>query len=210
MAHAHDEHEEGHEHEDLTYLTTEVTDGTLAQIRATHPVLADCLDATRRWGQLSDDEKQAAPALQEAVEKVDAEWMPGFHADGDRCASCGLPTLALFSDRFQEGEVPYAAFKHGLPVHATRDCLDAFAAKRKDLSPRGIDKSRRETMRDLDRPVPKMTQFFRHDVLAHPPFGLEDWAESVAAANPDGFRKATLRDIEKVARWVHQKLFHHH
>lgn len=206
MAHEHDH--DDHEHNDLYFLHTEVTDGALAQVRETNAALADVLDLTRRWGQLSDEEKKAVPEKQKLVEAADA-WMPGFHAAGDKCATCGMPTLPLFSDKFQEGEIEYASFVRGLPVHATRDCLDGFAAKRKDVSPRGIDKARRETMRDLDRPSPKLTQFFRHDVLAQPPFGLEDWANSVAEANPDGLDRSGMRDIERLARWVHQRLFHH-
>lgn len=207
MAH---EHEHDHEHAEVTFLLSEVTDGTLAQIRETHAPLATCLDATRRWGQLTDDEKKAAPDLQKAVEKGDAPWMPGYHAEGDKCATCGMPTLALFTDKFQEGELPYAAFKSALPVHATQACLDGFAAKQKDLSPRGIDKARRALMRDLERPTPRMSQFFRHDLLAHPPFGLEDWANSVAEAQQGGLDRNAMKDIERLARWVHGRLFHAH
>lgn len=206
MAHDH-HHDHDHEHGEIHFLGTEVTDGALAQIRDTHPTLADCLDLTRRFAQLTDEEKQSAAAKQREVESADA-WQPGYHAEGDRCAACGLPTLALFSDRAQEGELPYAAFVGGLPVHATRACLDAFAKAPRDVSPRGLDKARRSTMRDLDRPSPKMTQFFRHDLLAHPPFGLEDWGDSVMDANPEGIEKSKMRDIERLARWVHTRLHH--
>lgn len=206
MAH---EHAHDHDHEQIFFLSTEVTDGALAQIRETHPALADALELTRRWGQLADDEKKSAPEKQRLVENADL-WMPGYHAEGDRCATCGQPTLPLFADRFQEGEIPYAAFVRGLPVHATRACLDGFAVARKDLSPRGLDKARRGTMRDLERPSPKLTQFFRHDVLAHPPFGLEDWATSVVEANAEGVDRKAMNDIERLARWLHQRLFHHH
>ncbi|HET6405647.1 MAG TPA: hypothetical protein VFH78_13470 [Candidatus Thermoplasmatota archaeon] len=205
MAH---EHEHDHGHEEVHFLFTDVTDGALAQIRDTNAPLAELLDITRRWGQATDDEKKAAAEKQQAVERAEG-WLPGYHSEGDRCASCGMPTLALFADKFQEGELPYAAFLRGLPVHATRDCLDRFATVRKDASPRGLDKARRETMRDLERPTPRMSQFFRHDVLAQPPFELEHWANSVAEANPDGLDKHSFRDVEKCARWVHQRLFHH-
>lgn len=204
--HAH-EHDDEHEHEDVTFLTTDVTDGALAQIRGTHPALADLLDITRRWGQATDEEKKSAAEMQTKLE-TDGPWTPGYHAAGDRCAACGMPTLALYADKFQEGELPYAAFARGLPIHATRDCLDKLATVRKDTSPRGLDKARRETMRDHERPTPRMTQFFRHDLLSQPPFALDDWANSVAEANPDGIDKQSFRDIEKLARWVHGKLFH--
>lgn len=206
MAHAH-EHGPDHEHEDLTFLMTEVTDGALAQIRETHAPLADLLDITRRWGQASDEEKKSAAELQQKIEN-EGPWTAGYHAAGDRCGACGMPTLALYADKFQEGELPYAAFLSSLPVHATKACLDKFPTARKDVSPRGLDKARRETMRDLERPSPRITQFFRHDLLSQPPFALDDWAESVIKANPDGIDRQALRDIEKLARWVHGRLFH--
>ena len=206
MAHE-DEHDHDHEHEDVTFLTTEITDGSLAQIRATHPALADLLDITRRWGQATDEEKKSAAEMQTKLE-TEGAWTAGYHAAGDKCGACGMPTLALFADKFQEGELPYAAFARGLPVHAKKECLDQLPVVRKDQSPRGLDKARRETMRDLERPSARMTQFFRHDLLSQPPFALDDWAESVVKANPDGIDKHAYRDIEKLARWIHGKLFH--
>ena len=205
--HEHDEEHE-HEHGTLHFAGTEVSDGELAQLGETHAPLVECLTLTRKWGTLGDEEKKAAPEKQDAVEKH-AAWTPGYHAEGDRCATCGLPTLPLFTDRLDEGELAYAAFVRGLPVHPTVACLDGFAKARPDASPRGIDRARRETMRDLDRPAPKMTQFFRHDLLAHPPFGLEDWANSVAEAQRYGMDKASMREIEKLVRYLHQRLFHH-
>jgi hypothetical protein len=53
-----------------------------------------------------------------------------------------------------------------------------------------------------------MAMFFRHDLLAHPAFGLEDWGNSVVEANPGGLDKGTLRDIDRLIRWVHARLFH--
>lgn len=197
-----------HSHGEIHFLHTEVTDGTLAQIRETNEPLADCLDLTRRWGTLTDEEKKGAPEKQKAVEGH-AGWTPGFHAEGDLCAACRQPTLPLFADVLEEGEIPYAAFRAGLPVHATSACLDAFASTQPDTSPRGIDKARRALMRDLERPSPRLSQFFRHDLLAHPPFGLEDWANSVASANPDGLGRQAMKDIERTARWVHGRVFHH-
>ncbi|HUR69626.1 MAG TPA: hypothetical protein VM370_10300 [Candidatus Thermoplasmatota archaeon] len=204
----HEDHDE-HDHGVIHFQGTDVTDGALAQIRETHAPLADALDLTRRWTQLSEEEKKGAIEKQTAIETHEA-WMPGFHAPGDRCAACGLPTLALFTDRMQEGEIPYGAFVHGLPVHATKACLDALAKQKRDHSPRGLDKARRELMRDLDRPSPRMTQFLRHDLLAHPPFGLEDWGNSVAEAQKDGLSKSAMKDIERLMRYVHQRLFHGH
>lgn len=203
--HDHDDHE--HDHGTIRFTGTDVTDGTLAQIRETNAPLAECLELTRRWSALSEDEKKSAPEKQNAVEMHDG-WMPGYHAEFDRCATCGQPTLPLFTDRFGDGEIAHAAFLRGLPVHATRACLDGFAKTRPDASPRGLDKARRELMRDLDRPAPKMTQFFRHDLLAHPPFSLEDWGDSVAEAQRTGLDKGSMREIEKLMRYLHRRLFH--
>lgn len=202
--HEHDDHEHG----ELHYLSTEVTDGAIAQVRETHPALAEALDLSRRWATLTDDEKKSVPEKQVAVEQAEG-WMPGYHSEGDKCATCGMPTLPLFADKLQEGELPYAAFLHGLPVHATKACLDGFFPKVRDVSPRGIDKARRGLMRDLERPTSKMSQFFRHDLFAHPPFNLEDWADSVASANPAGLGRQSMKDIDRLLRWVHQRLFHH-
>lgn len=206
---ADDEHDHDHSHGELRFLGTDVTEATLAQIRDTHAPLAECLELTRRWGELSDEEKKAAPEKQNAVENH-AGWTPGYHSSGDRCATCGQPTLPLFADRFDEGELRYAAFASSLPVHATRACLDGLVGAQRDLSPRGLDKARRSLMRDLERPSPRMSQFLRHDLLAHPPFGLEDWANSVAEAQSGKLDRAAMKDIERLMRWVHQQLFHHH
>lgn len=205
---AHD-HGDDHDHGELHFVDTHATDGMLAQLRPLHPALVEVLELTTRWGQLSDDEKAKAPEKQREVENFQG-WTPGYHAEGDRCGTCGMPTLPLFVDRFQEGELAYAAFFSNIPVHATKECLDGLRAKRPDLSPRGVDRARRELTRDMERPSAGMTQFFRHDLLKHPAFGVEDWANSVAAANPKGLDKVTMRDIEKLARWVHHRLFHGH
>lgn len=201
------DHEEEHEHGKLHFETSEVADAELATIRETNAPLADCLDLTRQWAALSEDERKPAADKQTAVEASE-DWMPGYHADGDRCASCGKPTAALFTDRFQEGALVYSAFHRGLPVHPTRECLDGAVKARPDVSPRGLDKARRELMRDLERPTPRISQFFRHDVFAHPPFGLEDWGDSVAEAQKYGMEKSSMREIEKLLRYVHRRLFH--
>lgn len=200
-------HEHGHDHGELHYEGAEVSDDALEAIRATHARLAEALSLTRRWRELDEAQRKAAVEAQSAVERVEA-WMPGFHATGDRCAVCGAATSRLFADRFKEGELPYAAFVRGLPVHATPSCLEAFGKTPRDLSMRGLDRARRELMRDLERPLPRLVQFFRHDVLAHPPFGLEDWGNSVADAQPGGLDRAAMRDIERLLRWVHARLFH--
>lgn len=206
--HDHDDHEE-HEHGTLQFLGAECTEASLDQVKATNPTLAGVLDLTRRWATLTDEEKKEAAILQVIVEKHDG-WVPGYHSPEDKCATCGLPTLAIFSDRFEQGEIAYGAFLRGLPIHAISACLDGFAAKRPSTAPRDLDKARRELMRDLDRPTPKMSQFFRHDLLAHPAFGLEDWANSVAEAQKEGLGKPALKDIERLVRWLHQRMFHHH
>lgn len=208
--HDHEDADVGeHDHGTLRYQGADVTDGNLAQIKETHATLAGVLDLSRRWSTLTDEEKKELALAQVIVEKSEG-WTPGYHSAGDKCATCGLPTLPLFSDRFEGGEISYAAFLRGLPVHATKACLDGFAAKRPGTSPRDLDKARRELMRDLERPAPRMSQFFRHDVFAHPAFGLEDWANSVAEAQQEGLGRGAMKDIERLVRYVHQRLFHHH
>lgn len=200
--HAHD-----HDHGELHFLHTEVSDGTLAQVRESHAPLADVLDLTRRWATLTDDEKKDAATKQELVEKHPG-WMPGYHAEGDRCGTCRMPTLPLFTDKLQEGDLVYGAFLSGLPVHPTAACLDGFDAAQPDTSPRGLDQARRGLVREMERPSPRMAQFLRHDLLAHPPFGLEDWTNSVAAANPQGLSRTSRKDMERLVRYVHERLFH--
>jgi hypothetical protein len=95
-------------------------------------------------------------------------------------------------------------------VHATPGCLGGFAKARPDLSPRAVDKARRELTKDLARPSAGMSQFFRHDVLLHPPFALEDWANSVVEANPQGLDKPTMKDMDRLMQWMHKRLFHGH
>lgn len=207
MAHDHEDHDE-HDHGKISFRGTEVTDGMIAQLRALHPALAENLESCAKWAQLSEEERKAIPSKQREVEHFSG-WTPGFHSDGDRCATCGGTTLPLFTDRFEQGELRYAAFLYNLPVHATAACLEGFAKARRDVSPRGVDRARRELTKDLERPTASMAMFFRHDVLAHPPFALEDWANSVAEANPAGLDKATARDIDRLIRWVHARLYHH-
>lgn len=206
--HAHDDHDE-HDHGTLHYQGTEATAAALESLRGLHPKLAELLDLTNRYAELTDEEKQKLPELQRAVEHHVA-WTPGYHSPGDKCATCGKPTTVLFTDKFQEGALPYGAFVSNLPVHAAQVCLDGFRAARPNLAPQAVDRARRELVKDLNRPSAGMSQFFRHDLLAHPAFGLEDWANSVAAANPNGLDRTTTRDIERLVHWVHGRLFHHH
>lgn len=205
MAHDHGEHDHG----TLRFQGTDVSDGTLKELLALHPLLAANLALTRRFGELSDEEKQKLPGMQRQVETYPV-WTPGFHAAGDRCATCGKETVPLFTDRYEAGALPHAAFLAGLPVHPTEACLSGFARAHPSTAPRAMDIARRKLVKDLDRPTPSMSQFFRHDVLAHPPFGLEDWANSVTEANPAGLDRQTMRDIERLMHWVHHRLFHGH
>lgn len=204
-----EDHDHSHDHGTLHYEGSETTEESLAALREQHPPLAALLELTNRYGSLTEEEKQKLPEMQRAVEHHLA-WTPGYHAAGDKCATCGKPTTVLFTDRFQEGALPYGAFLSNLPVHAAQPCLDGFRAARPNLAPQALDRARRELVKDLNRPSAGMSQFFRHDLLAHPPFGLEDWANSVAAANPRGLDRATMRDIERLVHWVHGRLFHHH
>lgn len=198
-----------HDHGTLTFQGTEVAEETLKELLALHPLLAANLSLTRRFAELSEEEKQKLPGMQRQVETYPV-WLPGFHAEGDRCATCGKETAPLFVDRYLEGALPHGAFVAGLPVHATEACIGGFAKAHPNTAPRAMDIARRKLVKDLDRPTPTMSQFFRHDVLAHPPFGLEDWANSVFAANPKGLDRQTVRDIERLMHWVHHKVFHGH
>lgn len=204
---AHD-HEHGHDHGVLHYKGVEVTEETLKELMALHPPLAANLGLARRLAELTDDERQRLPGIQREVETYPV-WTPGYHAPGDRCATCGKETQPLFVDLFEEGTLPYGAFVATLPVHPTEACIGGFARVRPDTSPRALDMARRTLVKDLDRPSPTMSQFFRHDLFAHPPFALEDWANSVAAANKDRLDRATVRDMERLLVWVHGRLYHH-
>lgn len=205
--HEHDP-EHDHDHGTLQLAGARVDDAVLAALRETNPPLAENLELTRRWTEATDDEKKRAPELQRAVEHFQG-WTPGYHAAGDVCVVCRKAVEPLFYDRFAQGEIPYGAFLSNLPVHATRACLEGFARAMPNLAPRSVDKARREVTRDVSRPSAGMSQFFRHDVLAHPPFALEAWADSVAEANPGGLDKPTMKDIERLLQWVHRRLFHH-
>lgn len=196
-----------HEHAPLRFLKADADDETVASLRVLHPSLADNLLYARRFPSLTEDERKALVETQRAVE-THAGWTPGYHAEGDKCATCGVPTHAIWMDVFDAGSLPYAAFIDDVPVHAREDCVEGFAAKLPRRSPQALDKLRRESTRDRDRPSARMTQFFRHDVLAHPPFELEDWANSVAEANQGKLDKATMRDVERLLHWAHHRMYH--
>lgn len=196
-----------HAHGALKLLKTDADDETIATLRVLHPALADNLLLSRRFPSLTDAEKEELAQLQVAVETHDA-WSPGYHAPGDMCAGCGTPTRELFFDVFEQGALPYAAFWGDVPVHARKECLDKLVASAPRRAPQALDKLRRQHAKDLDRPTAHMSQFFRHDVLRHPPFELEDWANSVAGANDGKLDRQTARDIERLLAWVHQKLYH--
>lgn len=197
---------DAHDHGTLTYLGSRVDHATLAALRELHADLAENLALTARFPELTPEEKEAAGATQRKVEGF-ATWMPGYHAEGDRCAGCGKATTPLFFDRFDQGELGYGAFVANVPVHPARACVAAFAKAHPRVAPRDVDRLRRAHTRDMARPSASMSQFFRHDVLTHPPFALEDWAHSVAEAN-DGLDKATLKDMERLLTWMHRRLFH--
>lgn len=200
-------HADDHSHGTLRFLRADANDETTALLRPLHPSLADNLLYARRFETLNEAEKQALLDAQRAVEAYSA-WSVGYHSNGDVCATCGTPTSPVFTDVFDSGALPYAAFIEEIPVHARKECLDGFGARLPRRSPQALDKLRRETTRDRDRPSPRMAQFFRHDVLAQPPFGLEDWADSVSEANGGKLEKAQMRDVERLLHWVHHRLFH--
>ncbi|GEM_PF-4565889 len=204
-----DEHDHDHDHGTLHFLGAEVHDETLEMLRPLHPALAENLALTRAWATLSEEDRKRAPETQRKVEHFEG-WTPGYHSPGDRCATCGGMVGPLYVDRFQEGTLAYAPFISNLPVHPTQACLDGFRKARPDLSPRAVDLARRQLTKDLARPSAGMSQFFRHDVLLHPPFGLEDWGNSVLEANPKGLDKPTLKDMQRLVEWVHARLFHGH
>lgn len=201
------DHEHDHSHGTLKFLKTDVDDATVASLRVFHPALADNLLYARRFAELGDEDKRLLLETQRAVE-MHTEWTPGYHAAGDMCAGCRTPTTALFADVFENGAIEYAGFVDDVPVHARQECLDALVAKLPRRSPQVMDKLRRESVRDRDRPPARMTQFFRHDVLAHPPFALEDWANSVAEANQGKLERSTMRDMERLLQYVHKRLYH--
>lgn len=203
---AEDDHEHAHSHGALAYLGADASDETIARLRATHPDLADNLELTRRFATLSAEEKERAVATQRKVEGHHA-WLPGYHAPGDRCVACGKATMPLFTDKFESGALPYAAFVANLPVHAESACLAALAKSHPKPSPREVDRLRREFTKDVHRPSASMAMFFRHDVLAHPPFDIESWANSVAESNPN-LDKPTMRDMERLMHWTHHRLYH--
>lgn len=207
--HAHEDahdHDHEHDHGALAFTRTEVSDDTLARLREQHADLAANLELTRRFADLSDEEKEQAILTQRKVEGH-AAWTPGFHAPGDTCGACGKATIPLFTDTLEQGAIPYGAFVAGVPVHPEPACIAAFAKAHPNPSPRDVDRLRRAHMKDLARPSPTVAMFLRHDLIAQPPFGIEDWANSVAEANPD-MGRATTRDIERLMQWVHRKLFH--
>lgn len=196
-----------HSHGTLRFLHADANDETTAYLRPLHPALADNLLYSRRFAKLNDAEKASLLESQRAVETYGA-WSVGYHASGDICATCGTPTSAIFTDVFESGTLPYGAFIDEVPVHARKECIEGFAQKLPRRSPQALDKLRRESTRDRDRPGARMVQFFRHDVLAQPPFELEDWANSVAEANGGRLPKAQMRDVERLLHWVHHRLFH--
>lgn len=201
-----DEHAHDHEHGKVGFERTESEEAAVTAIEATHPALARNLRLARRFSELGADEKAALASSQREVETFPA-WTPGYHSEGDSCAACGKATSPLFRDITTSGALAYAAFVDDVPVHPTRACLDAFAAKFPKRAPMVLDKLRREHARDRTRPSARMSQFFRADLLERSPFGLEDWANSVAEANP-ALDKAARRDIERLLQFVHHRLFH--
>jgi hypothetical protein len=195
-----------HDHEDVAFERCEVDEAVVGALDATHPPLARNLRLARRFAELSDDERTGLVASQREVEAF-AAWCPGYHSEGDACAACGEPTAPLFRDVTSRGALAYAAFVDDVPVHPTRACLDGFAKKHPKRAPQLLDRLRREHARDLARPSARMSQFFRADLLERSPFGLEDWANSVAEANPQ-MGKAGRRDVERLLQLVHRRLFH--
>lgn len=201
----HDE-EHGHSHGALAYLGAEVADDELSRLREIHPDLAENLELTRNFPKMTDEEKERATTSQRKVEGHHA-WTPGYHAAGDRCVGCGKATAPLFTDKFESGTLPYAAFVANLPIHPDIACRAALAKAHPRLAPRDVDRLRREFTKDVARPSASMAMFFRHDVIAHPAFDLESWANSVAESNPN-LDKTTMRDMERLMQWVHRRLYH--
>jgi len=201
-----------HHHAPVSFRHVRIDDAALALIRTTRSALGDLLADIREApaeGEEHDEATREALGKAHAAADEDALWVLGYHAAGDKCLVCGEATSALFDDVFAEGTLPWAAFVSGLPVHPQAACLAAVDEALPDRSPRGIDRRRRELMVDLDRPSPAMATFFRTDTLAHASFDLEDWANSVAEANPK-MARSMARDIERQLHWVHDALYHQH
>src|SRR5438094_6710498 len=95
------EHERDHEHPTLEFVTSDVDEITLGNLRLLNPALADVLVLCRRFGSLSGTEKQLLEEGQRHVESFEL-WTPGYHDPGDLCAACGSPVTVLFADRFGE------------------------------------------------------------------------------------------------------------
>lgn len=197
-----------HDHGKVTFAGSATSQPTLTALRALHPALADNLILAARYAELGDDERRLLLETQRAVEAF-AGFALGYYAASDRCAGCAMPILdPLFVDRYDGAELPYGAFIDDVPLHARKECLDAFVQKHPRRPPQLLDKLRREHTLDRQRPSAHMALFFRADAMKHGAFGLEDWANSVAAANEGKLDKTTARDIERLLHWVHGKLFH--
>lgn len=208
--HAHDDDEEHeHDHPAVAFVGSDVEERTLGDLRLLHPALADSLILCQRFASLSDAEKALLAEAQRHVEAFEL-WTPGYHAPGDLCAACGSPVLPLFTDKFGDHAKPlaYAPFVADVPVHARAECLQGILPKLGRRAPQQLDRLRREFSTVRDRPSAKLSQFFRHDYLTQPPFGLEDWANSVSEANSHKLDKSAMRDIEKLISYVHGKIFH--
>lgn len=209
MAEEHEEHDQGHDHDhgNLNYGSAEVEDAVLERLKTTHPALAENLSLAKRYAELDDKERARLVETQDEMEKT-AGWKPGYHAEGDKCGGCGKEVEPLFHDVFAEGgRLSYAPLLHEIPVHDDESCVTALQGKIPRPAPMILDRIRRATMAEGGRASAKMAMFLRHDIFAHPPFGLEDWANSVADANPK-MDRATRNDMERVLRWVHGRLFH--
>src|SRR5439155_16385111 len=116
-----------------------------------------------------------------------------YHSDSDLCVVCGSPVPALFLDRFEGGQtLAYAPFVADVPVHARKECLERVGEKLGRRAPQQLDRLRREFTLERGRPSARMAQFFRADALSHPPFDLEEWANSLAEANRDKLDRAAM------------------
>lgn len=203
---AHDD-EAGHDHGEIHYRGVEANAATIEALAPLHPRLAESLTLAARFRDLAPADKETLLAAHSDVETFPA-WTPGFHARGDSCAGCGRPTSPLFQDVFDEGSLPYAAFVDDVPVHASPACIAAFRDANPRLAPQTLDKLRRKHAPEGARPSARLTQFFRGDLMRHPPFALEDWANSVADANAGKLDKHVMRDMERLLAWAHRALYH--
>ncbi|HWG89319.1 MAG TPA: hypothetical protein VNZ52_00570 [Candidatus Thermoplasmatota archaeon] len=209
MAHEHEHGDHEHNHGGITFAGTEAASDVIALLKETHQPLGELVELSSRFASLSDEEKAKAVALHDTVLEG-GPFMPGWHAEGDSCAVCGIPTLVLFTDTVNDGKkLAWSVFAMGLPVHPK--CVGGFRSKYPRFSRRDYDvASRKHLNTAAGRPSPELAMHFRAELLQHPGIDPGQWAEGVFNASvqstPDP--KALARDLSKLASYLHGAVWH--